>query len=116
MQHLKRFMSLKMFPQFLATEFPQKTALWDNFPVLSPIPNPLQNAKFVSNIVSPSLKISRRRKPWKCTNSRLLSLSQVPLDTCLDSPLLCQPLSSLFAPHGLRTFEFLHFHGASRVQ
>ena len=30
---------------------------------------------------------------------------QAPLDTCLDSPLLCQPLSSRFALHGLRALE-----------
>ena len=30
---------------------------------------------------------------------------QAALDTCLDSPLLCQPLSSRFALHGLRALE-----------
>ena len=34
-----------------------------------------------------------------------MCLSQAPLDTCLDSPLPCQPLSSQFALHGLRALE-----------
>ena len=36
-----------------------------------------------------------------------MRLFQAPLDTCLDSPLLCWPLSSQFALHGLRAFELL---------
>ena len=40
------------------------------------------------------------------SNSRFVCLLEAPLDTCLDSPLLCQPLNSwLFALHGLRGFE-----------
>ena len=39
------------------------------------------------------------------SNSQLMHLFQAPLDTCLDSPLLCQPLSSRFALHGSRAFE-----------
>ena len=31
---------------------------------------------------------------------------QAPLDTCLDNPLLCQPLNSRFALHGLRLRAF----------
>ena len=34
-----------------------------------------------------------------------MRLFQAALDTCLDSPLLCQPLSSRFALHGLRAFD-----------
>ena len=34
-----------------------------------------------------------------------MRLCQAPLDTCLGSPFLCQPLSSGFALHGLRAFE-----------
>ena len=34
-----------------------------------------------------------------------MRLFQAPLDTCLDSPLVCQPLSSRFALHGLRFFK-----------
>ena len=40
------------------------------------------------------------------SSSRLTRLFQVALDTCLDSPPLCQPLSSRFALHGLRAFAF----------
>ena len=36
------------------------------------------------------------------SDSRFMRLFQAPLNTCLDSPLLCQPLSSRFALHGLR--------------
>ena len=39
------------------------------------------------------------------SNSRRMHLFQAPLDTCLDNPLLCQPLSSRFAFHGLRAFD-----------
>ena len=38
-------------------------------------------------------------------NSRFMRLFQAPLDTCLDSPLLCQPLSSRFARDSLLGFE-----------
>ena len=39
-------------------------------------------------------------------NSRFMRVFQAHLETCLDSPLLCQPLSSLrFALHGLRAFK-----------
>ena len=34
-----------------------------------------------------------------------MRLSQAPLNTCLDNPLFCQPLSSRFALHGLRTLD-----------
>ena len=34
-----------------------------------------------------------------------MHLFLAPLDTCLNSPLLCQPLSSRFAPHGLGALE-----------
>ena len=37
--------------------------------------------------------------------SLFMGIFQAPLDTCLDSPLLCQPLSSRFALHGLRGFD-----------
>ena len=37
-----------------------------------------------------------------------MRLFRAPLDPCLDSPLLCQPLTSRFAPHGLpRLSEFI---------
>ena len=36
-------------------------------------------------------------------------LKRAPLDTCLDSPLLCQPLNSRFALHGLRAFDLIKF-------
>ena len=39
------------------------------------------------------------------SNSRFMSLFQAALDTCLDSPLFYQPLSSRFALHGLRTLD-----------
>ena len=46
---------------------------------------------------------------WLCaffaSNSRFMRLFQAALDTSLDSPLLCLPLSSRFALHGLRTFD-----------
>ena len=35
----------------------------------------------------------------------LYTVFQAPLDTCLDSPLLRQPLSPRFALHGLRAFD-----------
>ena len=35
----------------------------------------------------------------------LCAFFQAALDACLDSPLLCQPLSSRFALHGLRAFD-----------
>ena len=39
------------------------------------------------------------------SNSRYMRLFQAPLDTCLDSPVLCQPLSSRCTLHGLCTLE-----------
>ena len=39
-------------------------------------------------------------------NSRFMHLFQAALDTCLDSPLLCQPLNSRFALHNLGTLDF----------
>ena len=39
------------------------------------------------------------------SNSRFMRLFQARLDTCLDSLLLCQPLSSRFALHSLRALE-----------
>ena len=41
------------------------------------------------------------------SNSRFMRLFPAPLDTCLDSPLLCQPLSSKFALRCLCAFKFL---------
>ena len=41
------------------------------------------------------------------TNHGFLRRFQAALDTCLDSPLLCQPLSSRFALHGLRALEIV---------
>ena len=38
-------------------------------------------------------------------DSRFYSPVSGPLETCLDSPLLCQPLSSRFALHGLRALD-----------
>ena len=38
-------------------------------------------------------------------NLRFMHLYQAALDTCLNGPLLCQPLSSRFALHGLRALE-----------
>ena len=38
-------------------------------------------------------------------NSRSMHLFQAPLDTSLNSPRLCQSLSSQFALHGLRALE-----------
>ena len=35
-----------------------------------------------------------------------MHLFRAPFDTCLDRPLVCQPLSSRFALHGLRAFVF----------
>ena len=39
------------------------------------------------------------------SNSRFMRLFQAALDTCLDSPFFCQPLSSRFALHGLRALD-----------
>ena len=39
------------------------------------------------------------------SKSRFMHLCHAPLDTRLASPLLCQPLNSWFALHGLRAFE-----------
>ena len=39
------------------------------------------------------------------SNSWFMRLFQAPLDTCLDSPLLCQPLSSRVALHGLHALD-----------
>ena len=41
------------------------------------------------------------------SNSRFMRLFQAALDTSLNSPLLCQPLSSRFALHGLRALEVI---------
>ena len=38
-----------------------------------------------------------------------MRLFQAPLNTCLGSPILCQPLSSRFALHGLRGFDTRNF-------
>ena len=39
------------------------------------------------------------------SHSRFMHPFQAPLDTCLGSPILCQPLSSRFARHVLRPFD-----------
>ena len=53
--------------------------------------HPLPNSRFV--------------RATFASNSRSMHLFQAPLDTCLNSPLLRQHLSSRFALHGLRAFK-----------
>ena len=52
-----KFLTIKFakFPNFIVMEFPRKIALWDKFPSIFPLPNPLQNANAINIVVSASL-------------------------------------------------------------
>ena len=43
------------FPKFIVVEFPRKTAFLDNFPSITPFPDPLQNAPLINILISASL-------------------------------------------------------------
>ena len=65
--------------------------------------------KVANSAVSTSRFSSSLIRGWCAifiSNSRFMRLFQVALNTSLDSPLVCQPLSSRFALHGLHTLEF----------
>ena len=58
-----KFLTLKfaIFPNFIVMEFPKTNSVWGQFPINLPLPNPLQNAKFINIVVSASLILGNER-------------------------------------------------------
>ena len=86
-------------------EFPKRSSVFEHFSLIfCHLPDPLQNANFINIVVSASL-ISPSLIHGLCailaSHSRSMRLFQAPLD----SPVLCQPLSSRFALRGSCAFE-----------
>ena len=56
-QMTTKFLTIKLvkFPNFIVMEFPKKNSVLGEFSVKFPVPNPLQNAKFINIVVSASL-------------------------------------------------------------